>query len=178
MICFQCRRLQAHIKSETHFIFIMPESLATFIGKVKLKTSVKFPCASHFHPEVVWNRHWSPSRFFLIVTVQVGFCQCVTRSKPCMKPPVLFRWGAPSGSWARQWILVKIKLYGLYGVWTFKPCCHLPRITGSPLEAFCSDLEHLGFISACCEVCLEVPAVRAPRRVHVLLVTMVLFPMA
>lgn len=86
MICFQCRRLQAHIKSETHFIFIMPESLATFTGKVKLKTSVKFPYASHFHPEVVWNRHWSLSRFFLIVTVQVGFCQSVTRSKTCTKP--------------------------------------------------------------------------------------------
>lgn len=55
---------------------------------------------------------------------------------------------------------------------------YLPRITGSPLEVFCSDLEHLGFISACCEVCLEVPAVRAPQRVRVLLVKMVLLPMA
>lgn len=102
LICFQCRRLQAHIKSETHFIFIMPESLATFIGKVKFKTLVKFPYASHFHPEVVWNRHWFLSCFFLIVTLQVGFCQCVTRSKTWMKPPVLFRWGAPSSSWACQ----------------------------------------------------------------------------
>jgi len=31
----------------------MSESLETFFGKVKLETYVKFPCASHSHPELL-----------------------------------------------------------------------------------------------------------------------------